>query len=902
MTILGIDFGNDGSRIATLLKVKRLHTNTIGNQLTVVLNQSSERTTPSIITHKGKERFLGDAAVNVRVSNAKNTMSEFKMLIGKKIDDPEVISSMPYFSAKLVPGPNDEVAYSIDTGKFAATIPVSTAMSSFFGKMKEIVTFAADGSLDPFRKMEGVVSVPEFFNQHQRQLVIEACKISGITPLAVISDPAALAMEYGFTKLDLPANDDQTKPLYVCFVLCGHAYTTVSIAAMKKDNFTILSSASTSIFGGRVVDRRIASYFARLIEKKCGEPAGSVMQNPRNVVRLLAAAERTKKVLSGGPVAQFSVENILDNDYQFTFTRQELEDLLTRGYTETNKDIVVGDNCVDVIKSVCEEALKNSGLALADIDVIEAVGGTSRVPMVKDIAETFFAKPLSFTLNSEEAIAKGCALTAVRLSSAHRIREVSLHDALNSDVLIEWFKEDSPQTLKLLKAFKKHTKFEVTSKSDDAGVNVVFKRTKPFSFKLKCTDGPTTSSGLSAEEGQTTLSVLDVLDVPAMPADAAKAADVKIQERLAKGENVERAVKVRVALSRSGLVRLDHAFIEEDFIVEEKNPKKKEETPADPLQKEFEGTEGGNHDTAQEDSMRTDSDEEEDSSEDELPPVQPDMSNDVVEYETVEVKKQRKVILRSRSVLVGEKSKEALETETKNHLRSFLQDTEFREMINVKNALEMAIYALRESFDEGGKLRPYASEEGVKRTLTLADEIGDWLNRDGKEEEDDEKGYKAVKAEYDERLKELTKESDKAQMRMKQESERAALFSEIEEVCADITVRVNSSESSHIDNSKKQTILQEVEDWQRETVKMKDQLAKMQKYEDSPFVCTDVARNFEQIRSSWVQVLSAPKPPPKPVSSDDVKTSDVPSPPPSSSNAHSPVNHLQMDDNGFNDD
>jgi molecular chaperone DnaK (HSP70) len=83
--------------------------------------------------------------------------------------------------------------------------------------------------------MEGVISVPSFFDQHQRTIVMEAARVSGINCYNLISDTAALAVYYGFPKVDLPT-DVST---YVIFILIGHAYSTAAVCEFRKDNFSV---------------------------------------------------------------------------------------------------------------------------------------------------------------------------------------------------------------------------------------------------------------------------------------------------------------------------------------------------------------------------------------------------------------------------------------------------------------------------------------------------------------------------------------------------------------------------------------------------------------------------------------------------------------------------------------
>ena len=145
--------------------------------------------------------------------------------------------------------------------------------------------------------------------------------------------------------------------------------------------------------GGRELDRLLCDHFANQFKEKYKI---DIKSNPKAHFRLLSACEKTKKVLSANLQAPLNVECIMnDVDVAGTITREEFEKLAE-------------PMTARVIKPL-EEALKKAKISKEQIDSVEIIGGTSRVPSVKEKIKQFFNKELSTTLNADEAVSKGCA-------------------------------------------------------------------------------------------------------------------------------------------------------------------------------------------------------------------------------------------------------------------------------------------------------------------------------------------------------------------------------------------------------------------------------------------------------------------------------------------------------------
>jgi heat shock protein 4 len=269
-----------------------------------------------------------------------------------------------------------------------------------------------------------VLSCPAWFTDAQRRSLIDASEIVGLKILRLINDTTATALGYGITKLDLPAPDE--KPRRVCFVDIGHSNYTASIVEFKKGELAVKSTASDRHFGGRNFDQALVDHFAKEFKEKFKIDINS---NAKARFRVLAGCEKLKKILSANASAPLNIESVMDDvDVRGFLKREELEELVRP--------------LLDRVTVPLKEALAEAKLKPEDIDAIEMVGGCTRVPSLKAAVQEFFGKPLSFTLNQDEAVARGCAFSCAILSPVFRVRDFSVHDMVQYPIEFTW--EKSP--------------------------------------------------------------------------------------------------------------------------------------------------------------------------------------------------------------------------------------------------------------------------------------------------------------------------------------------------------------------------------------------------------------------------------------------------------------------------
>ncbi|KAJ6785254.1 hypothetical protein PWT90_09076 [Aphanocladium album] len=422
MSVVGVDFGT----LKTVIAVAR------NRGVDVVTNEVSNRSTPSLVGFGPKSRYLGETAKTQEISNLKNTVNCLKRLAGRAFSDPDVAIEQQYITAPLVDVNGQvgaEVSYLGKKEKFTATQLVGMYLS----KIKQ--TAAAELKL-PVSDL--CMSVPPWFTDAQRRALLDASELAGLKLLRLINDNTAAALGWGITKLDLPGPDETPKRVF--FVDIGHSNYTCSIVEFRKGELAVKATAWDRNFGGRDFDKALVDHLGKEFKSKYN---ADIYTNGRAMARVIAAAEKCKKVLSANQQSAVNIESLMnDIDVSAMVTRQEFEEMIQPLLERTFEPL--------------EAALAQAKLTKDDIDIVEVVGGGSRVPALKERLQSFFGKPLSYTMNADEAIARGCAFSCAILSPVFRVRDFAVQDIVSYPIEFTWEKAaDIPDEDTSLTVFNK---------------------------------------------------------------------------------------------------------------------------------------------------------------------------------------------------------------------------------------------------------------------------------------------------------------------------------------------------------------------------------------------------------------------------------------------------------------
>ena len=326
----------------------------------------------------------------------------------------------------------------------------------YLGKIKDIAAKETRLAVS-----DVVISVPPWFADVQRRAMLDAAEIAGLKTLRLINDNTAIALGYGITKTDLPEAD--AKPRRIVFVDIGYSDYTCSIVEFKRGELAVKATTFDLHFGGRDFDKALVDHFAAEFKEKFKI---DINTNLKAKTRVAAAVEKLKKILSANAQAPVSIESLMDDkDVRGVLKREELEALV--------------QPLLDRVTRPLEQALKEAGLQIDDIDAIEMVGGCTRVPSIKDRISKFFGKPLSYTLNQDEAVARGCAFSCAILSPVFRVRDFSIHDMVTYPIEFTWEQSpDIPDEDTNLEVFKKGNVMPSTK-------ILTFYRKEPFALEAR---------------------------------------------------------------------------------------------------------------------------------------------------------------------------------------------------------------------------------------------------------------------------------------------------------------------------------------------------------------------------------------------------------------------------------
>jgi len=306
-----------------------------------------------------------------------------------------------------------------------------------------------------------VLSVPAWFTDVQRRSLIDAAEVAGLNLLRLMNDTTAAALGWGITKLDLPAAEEA--PRRVVFIDVGHSNYTCSIVEFKKGELTVKATTYDRHFGGRDINLALVKHFQKEFKAKYKI---DIETNPKAMVRVDAAAEKLKKILSANSQAPMNIESLMnDVDVSAMVTREEFEAMI--------------EPLLSRVHAPLEQALADAKLTKDDIDIIELVGGCTRVPAIKERIQAFFGKTLSFTLNQDEAVARGCAFSCAILSPVFKVRDFAVQDIVNYPIEFAWEKDvDIPDEDTSLTVFNRGNVLPSTK-------ILTFYRKQPFDLEAK---------------------------------------------------------------------------------------------------------------------------------------------------------------------------------------------------------------------------------------------------------------------------------------------------------------------------------------------------------------------------------------------------------------------------------
>lgn len=368
--------------------------------VSIIENQEGSRTTPSYVAFAADgSRLVGEAAKSQAARNPKNTIYDAKRLIGRKFDDPTVLSDAKLWSFEMCRGENAK-AMIMAGGRPRHPEEISAMI---LGKLKK----AAEAKLGrPVTK--AVITVPAYFNDAQRQATKDAGKIAGLEVLRILNEPTAAALAYGI------GAKPTERPQRVLVYDMGGGTFDVTLLELEGGVVEVKATAGDTHLGGEDLSNALLQHCIAEFSNKYPKLAALDARAKR---RLFQQCDRAKQELSASTSTTIEVDALAGGfDFELTVTRATFEKLNEATFRRSLRAV--------------ERVLSDAKLEKSKVDEIVLVGGSTRVPRVKTLLKEFFCREsLNESVNADEAVAYGAAVQAAILSDAY--------DASSSLVLLD---------------------------------------------------------------------------------------------------------------------------------------------------------------------------------------------------------------------------------------------------------------------------------------------------------------------------------------------------------------------------------------------------------------------------------------------------------------------------------
>jgi len=375
--IVGIDLGTSNTVVACASSTG----------VEVLADQSGFKIHPSVVSfHPTGGVVVGAAAKQRKVIDPKNTIYSVKRLIGRGWSSPEVQTARKRMPYTIKEGANQLPLIATRGGEFA--VPEISAI--VLDHIKRVASAALASEVS-----RAVVTVPASFNDAQRSATATAGQIAGLTVLRVLNEPTAAALAYGHTR--------QLRETIAVYDFGGGTFD-ITILKLDRDVYEVLGTAGDTFLGGDDLDERLVD---RMVEKFLTEQRIDLRTNEISMMRMRAVAEQTKIELSRRPRALVRIDEIAYGpngkplDLHIEIRREDFVQYIA--------------GLVDRTFPVCDEALRLANLTIDHIDDVILVGGSTKIPYVRDQVAKFFAKAPRADVNAEDAVATGAALQAMAL-------------------------------------------------------------------------------------------------------------------------------------------------------------------------------------------------------------------------------------------------------------------------------------------------------------------------------------------------------------------------------------------------------------------------------------------------------------------------------------------------------
>ena len=355
---VGIDLGTSNSLVSALC----------GTGVETLPDDNGQHLLPSVVRYSADgSPLVGYAALSGLVDDPENTVASSKRLLGKSLSE---LQNLPQVLPFKFDPEREETSPAISTVS-GSKDPVQIS-ADILEKLKVRAEQCLKGELEG-----AVITVPAYFNDAQRQQTKDAAKLAGLNVLRLLNEPTAAAVAYG---LD---SEDQGK---VCVFDLGGGTFDVSLLSLQKGVFEVLATGGDTNLGGNDFDHALAQW----ILQQAGYNAE------------LDFSER-------------AILNQLAMDVKHQLSEQDQLEISWQDWPGTITNTEYSEICAELIKrtiNTCRRVLRDASLTINDIDNIVLVGGSTRMPVIRQAVASFFSKEALTNIDPDKVVAIGAGIQA----------------------------------------------------------------------------------------------------------------------------------------------------------------------------------------------------------------------------------------------------------------------------------------------------------------------------------------------------------------------------------------------------------------------------------------------------------------------------------------------------------